>query len=388
MAMHRRTLLQLFGGIAVSGVRPLAMQSAARTRIVIAGGGILGANIAYQLAKRGASVTLLEKAEPATGATANSFAWINANKQPQAYFNLSRLGIEAWRELHAEIGSELPVRWGGSLEWTNTAERAARHTETMRRFQAWGYPVHLIDEKQLRALEPNVVPGTVSSATHAEIEGSADPVGATHVIMARAARAGAKIVYPVEVTGLDLANGRLRAVKTTTGAVDADILIIACGVDTPRLAAMAGLTVQLTRSPGILFHTPPQPPVIDRILLSPIGNLKQKPDGRIVTGLDFGPAPPADATRERGEEFLVKMSAVLPHLSQAAIEKVTLGFRPLPKDSHPIVGFPDGRRDIYITVMHSGITLGPLIGLLAAMEILDGVRVDPLAPYRLERFKS
>jgi len=388
MAMHRRTLLQLFGGIAVSGVSPLTMQSGARTRIVIAGGGILGANIAYQLAKRGASVTLLEKAKPATGATANSFAWINANKQPQAYFNLSRLGIEAWRELHAEIGGELPVRWGGSLEWTNTPERAARQAETMRRFQAWGYPVHLIDEKQLRALEPNVVPGAVSSATHAEIEGSADPVGATEVIMARAARAGATIVYPVEVNGLDLANGRLRAVNTTTGAVDADILVIACGVDTPRVAAMAGLTVQLTRSPGILFHTPPQPPAIDRILLSPIGNLKQKPDGRIVTGLDFGPAPPADATRERGEAFLAKMSAVLPPLSKAPIEKVTLGFRPLPKDSHPIVGFPAGHPDIYITVMHSGITLGPLIGRLAAMEILDGVRVDPLAPYRLERFKS
>jgi glycine/D-amino acid oxidase-like deaminating enzyme len=91
--MHRRTLLQLFGGIAVSGVRTLAFQSAARNRIVIAGGGILGANIAYQLAKRGASVTLLEKAKPATGATANSFAWINANKQPQAYFNLSVRGI-------------------------------------------------------------------------------------------------------------------------------------------------------------------------------------------------------------------------------------------------------------------------------------------------------
>ena len=100
------------------------------------------------------------------------------------------------------------------------------------------------------------------------------------------------------------------------------------------------------------------------------------------------PAPPEDATRERGEAFLQKMSAVLPHLSKTSIEKVTLGFRPLPKDSHPIVGFPEGRRDLYITVMHSGITLGPLIGRLAAMEILDGVRVDPLAPYRLERFKS
>jgi glycine/D-amino acid oxidase-like deaminating enzyme len=107
-------------------------------------------------------VTLLERSKPGSGATANSFAWINAKKQPHAYFTLSQMGIEAWRELHAEIGSELPVRWGGSLEWTDTAERAAKQAETMRRFQAWGYPVHLIDQKQMRALEPNVVPGTVA----------------------------------------------------------------------------------------------------------------------------------------------------------------------------------------------------------------------------------
>jgi glycine/D-amino acid oxidase-like deaminating enzyme len=386
--MNRRMLLQLFGGIAVAGARPFAFQAKARNRIVIAGGGILGANIAYQLARRGASVTLLEKARPGTGATANSFAWINANKQPQPYFSLSLIGIEAWRELHADIGEELPVRWGGSLEWTNTTARAASQAETLRRFQAWGYPVHLIDERQLRALEPNVVPGVVTGATHAEIEGSADPVGATEVILARAAKAGAKIVYPSEVVGLDRQHERLRAVRTTQGDVDADVLVVACGTDTPKIAAMAGLTVQLTRSPGILFHTAPQPRAIERILLSPIGNLKQKPDGRMVTGLDFGPAPPEDATRENGEAFLKKMSAVLPQLAKASLEKVTLGFRPLPKDSHPIVGFPEGRRDVYITVMHSGITLGPLIGRLAALEILDGVRVEPLAPYRLERFKT
>ena len=51
-------------------------------------------------------------------------------------------------------------------------------------------------------------------------------------------------------------------------------------------------------------------------------------------------------------------------------------------------GFAEGRRDIYLTVMHSGITLGPLVGRLAAMEILDEVRIEPLAPYRLERFKT
>jgi len=194
--------------------------------------------------------------------------------------------------------------------------------------------------------------------------------------------------HPVEVAGLEMQNGRLRAVKTSAGDVEPDVLVIACGTDTPRVAAMAGLTVPLTRSPGILVHTAPQPRVIDRILLSPIGNIKQKVNGRIVTGLDFGPAAVETTSREHGERFLKRMSAVLPQLAGAELDKVTLGLRPLPKDGQPIIGFPEGRRDIYLTVMHSGVTLGPLVGRLAATEILDGVQVDPLAPYRLERFKT
>src|SRR5581483_9368527 len=95
----RRTLLQLLAGVAVVGVPRLAR--AASPRIVVAGGGIIGANVAYRLARRGASVTLLERTQPASGATANSFAWINAtySKQPWAYFNLNRLGVESWQQL-------------------------------------------------------------------------------------------------------------------------------------------------------------------------------------------------------------------------------------------------------------------------------------------------
>jgi glycine/D-amino acid oxidase-like deaminating enzyme len=195
-------------------------------------------------------------------------------------------------------------------------------------------------------------------------------------------------VYPSEVVGLDVPNGRLRAVKTSSGDIEADVLVVACGVDTPKVAAMAGLTVPLMRSPGVLFHSEPQPMAIDRVLLTPIGNVKQKPDGRIVTGLDFGPSSNEHPTKEDGTAFFKMMSSIVPALAAAPVEKVTVGYRPLPKDSYPIVGFPQGRRDIYVTVMHSGITLGPLVGRLAAMEILDDVRVEPLAPYRLERFKS
>ena len=51
------------------------------------------------------------------------------------------------------------------------------------------------------------------------------------------------------------------------------------------------------------------------MLLTPIGNVKQKPDGRIVTGLDFGPSADEDPTKAQGEQFLKKMSAMLPRLA-------------------------------------------------------------------------
>jgi len=70
------------------------------------------------------------------------------------------------------------------------------------------------------------------------------------------------------------------------------------------------------------------------------------------------------------------------------LEKVTLGFRPLPKDGYPLIGFPDGAPGVYLAVMHSGVTLCPIVSRLAALEILDGVEVELLASYRHSRFDS
>ena len=384
--LHRRTLLQLALGAAFTHLPRIA--AAPPARIVIAGGGIMGANLAYRLAKRGAAVTLVERTRPASGATANSFAWINAtySKQPWAYFNLNRLGIEAWQQLDREMPGELPLRWGGSVEWYGEERRAAEFREEVRHHQAWGYPTHPIDEAVLRALERHIEPGRVAAAAHAEIEGSADPVRATEVLLARAARLGAHVIHPAEVTGIDERSGQLRAVRTTSGDIDADVLIVACGTDTSRVAAMAGARVPLKESPGVLVHTTPMPATLDRVVLSPIAHMKQKPDGRIVTGSGFGGTPTADASREAGERFLRTASRVLPVLGESAVEKVTLGFRPLPQDEFPVIGFAPKRRDVYITVMHSGVTLSPLVAQLAAIEILDGVDAEPLSPYRPARF--
>jgi len=385
--MHRRTLLQLFAGVAVAGVRVGAQPRG--PRVVIAGAGIVGAQVAYHLAKRGAMVVVVERGNPGSGATSKSFAWINAtfSKRPRAYYELNRLGMLGWRHVDREL--DLPVRWGGSVEWYLGANEAEGLRESVRSHQAWGYPVSTIDLARLKALEPQVAFGPVAGASYSEDEGHVDPVVATELLLRRAQSFGAVLQTRTTITGLDTQGGQIRAVRTTGGDLPADVLVVACGTDTARVAAMADIRVPLKDSPGVLVHTTPQPALLNRVVLAPGAHMKQKPDGRIVTGVGFGGTPTTDSSREAGERFLRSdAAAVVPALRDAALHTVTLGWRPLPEDEYPIVGFAPNRRDVYITVMHSGVTLSPFVGRAASIEILDGVDVEPLAPFRLSRFSN
>ena len=313
--MKRRRFLQLFGGVSLAGLPGLRL-AGQRRRIGVIGGGIIGASIGYHLAHRGAEVTLFERERPGSGATGNSFAWINAgySKRPWEYFYLNRLGMEAYRYLDQQLGGALHVQWGGSLQWHADAERAQRLRGNVRTHQKWGYPVHLVSETQFANLAPNIAPGPVLAAAHAEQEAAIDPVHVTEALLTEAEKAGLTIEVPCEVNGLDIQWGRLRGVTTSKGPIELDTLVIAAGVDTPRLAEKAGIKVPLRDSPGILAHTTPQPRLLERlaVALAPAGHLKQKPDGRVVTGLTFDGTPGLEPTREQGERQPADGRAVCP----------------------------------------------------------------------------
>ncbi|HXZ84977.1 MAG TPA: FAD-dependent oxidoreductase, partial [Myxococcota bacterium] len=94
----------------------------------------------------------------------------------------------------------------------------------------------------------------------------------------------------------------------------------------------------------------------------------------------------ADASRAYGERLLAEAARWLPELANASLERVTLGQRPFPVDGHPILGWAEGAPGIYLGVMHSGVTLAPLVGQFACSEILDGARIELLEAYRPSRF--
>src|SRR5688500_13638088 len=92
--------------------------------VAIVGAGILGAASAYHLAHAGHRVVVLESAQPATGASANSFAWVNAvNKEPPPYHRLNAAGVTEYDAIAKEFGEDAGYRGGGSLEWTSAEAR-------------------------------------------------------------------------------------------------------------------------------------------------------------------------------------------------------------------------------------------------------------------------
>jgi glycine/D-amino acid oxidase-like deaminating enzyme len=147
-------------------------------------------------------------------------------------------------------------------------------------------------------------------------------------------------------------------------------------------------------------HTAALPRLVSRVVVAEKAHVKQYPDGRLVLGDDFAPPKttdhadlkdqmgfPSDAIRALHAQRLVRQAReYLPGVSEALVERLTLGWRPMPADGLPVIGFLDSCPNAYVAVTHSGVTLAAVLGQLVALELLDGVRVERLDPYRPARF--
>jgi glycine/D-amino acid oxidase-like deaminating enzyme len=389
MPMNRREFVLSMGLTAAAlAVRPARLSARTPRRIVVVGGGIMGASIAYHLAKRGAEVHLIEKRGPAAGATANSFAWINAgSKRPRGYYELNHLGMAGWRRLQSELGpTRLVVQWGGTVQWHSEPERAEALRRGVVAQQAWGYSSRLVDVAELRRLVPTLEPGPVAAASFCDEEATVDPVAATKLLLEAAVSHGAVVRHPATVSSFDMNGAEVRGVRVGGDTLAVDAVVLATGVELPPLAALLGLTVPMQDSPGLLAHTKPHGRLLDRVIVAPGATLKQLPNGEIVTGVDFGGSPSQDTSAAMGQRLLEGAGRFVPRLKEATLDRVTLGWRVLPADGQPIIGRVSSRPNVYLAAMHSGITLSPAVGQLAAIELLDEVQVDLLEPYRLTRF--
>lgn len=396
MTTDRRSLLKMMAAspLAFSALpgSAIAATLARPRKVIVIGAGIIGAGIAYELAKRGAQVTILDRFGPATGITKDSYAYLNATAQEKTssrpYFSLNWLGIAGWRVWQQELGGSLPLHPDGAVIWRDTPAATADAIRRLKIAQQWGYSGQLLDGADLKRLLPTVDTSSGKQGVFFPEEGSVDPAEAVGVLLEQAQRLGAKLVFPAEVQKFLVAGARVTGVRTQNEELTADTVVIAAGPGSEALAASAGIRVPLSSIPIGRLQTEPLPKLLDRAVSAPGSSFRQKADGRIVisTGGDGGIKRSPEETAIHAREIIGKAAAYLPALRDASVHDVVVGQRMVPVDSFPIVGFAPQVAQLYVAVTHSGMTLAPAVGRLAATEILDGVSVDILAPYRPDRF--
>ncbi len=360
-------------------------------KAVIVGAGVIGALIAWRLACAGARVTLIDAGLPAGAASGASFGWINASFHADAdHFRLRHAAMAAHRRAQADLGTDA-IRWPGCLCWE--VQGAAQDAQ-LRSLLELGYDARQIGRAEFARMEPAVAQPPDQALVFGG-EGVVDLGHLTRDALAAAADRGARLITGVAVTGLIDAQGAVRGVVTAQGRIAADRVVIAGGTGTTALLDTVGVALPMLRRPGLLLRSRPVATKIRHVLVSPAQELRQDDAGRII-------APTAAAHQGDTAEQVTDSPDVLADRAMARIRsllglpepgwaEVTLALRPVPGDGLPVVG-GCGPAGLFVSTMHSGATLAPLVAEISASEVMDrapsNAQTALIAPYRPARFQS
>jgi glycine cleavage system aminomethyltransferase T/glycine/D-amino acid oxidase-like deaminating enzyme len=211
-----------------------------RARCVIIGGGVGGAGVAHHLAELGwDDVVLLDRAQLTSGSTFHSAGLVG---QLRGSVSLTRMMMHS-----VALYRTLDCGWVecGSLRLASSETRM----EELRRQAGWaktfGLPLELVSAEEAQALFPLMSLDGVRGAAYLPTDGYLDPSQLTFALVAKARERGLRVFTSTRVTGIDVADGRVRGVQTERGAIEADIVVNCGGMYAAEIAALAGVRVPI-----------------------------------------------------------------------------------------------------------------------------------------------
>jgi len=233
-----------------------------RASVVVIGAGIVGNSMAYHLARLGwRDIVLLDKGPlPNPGGStghASNFIYLTDHSKEMTAFT-----VDSARQ-YVEMGV---ATQSGGLEVARTAARVEELKRRMASSHAWGIDAELISPAEATRLVPYLDANVIRGAFYAPGVLVVDSLRAGTIMRERAQALGAlTIAAGVEVTGLDVEHGRIRRVRTDGGDIEADTVVIACGVWSPRIARMAGASIPLTPAVHQMISVGPVPLFADTV---------------------------------------------------------------------------------------------------------------------------
>ena len=408
--------------------------------VLVVGGGGIGACVAYELAREGAAVALVEKGPRlASGCSAGNaglihpshatplatpqslrqgIAWMLRRDSP--FYLRPRPAIVPWLvrfaaasthararagtavlrslgaaslDLHVELaaqGLDGGFERRGVLHVYETERGFAVGREEARASRAAGLNVEVLGADEARAVEPALSAGVKGAAYYPE-EAQCDPERFVEAVGRAAAELGARVETGVSVERLRPSRGRVEVVETSAGPVRPGSVVLAAGAWTGPLARTAGLYVPVEAGKG--YHAevdrgerPPAIPVFmqeARVIATPYADRVRLAGALELTGLDLRIDPVRVGAVVAAARRNVATLAGLP------VRRTWAGLRPCAPDGLPIVGRPERYENLVLATGHAmmGLTLAPITGRLVAELVASRTPSHDLRPLSPDRFR-
>jgi 4-methylaminobutanoate oxidase (formaldehyde-forming) len=215
-------------------------------QIVVIGGGIIGCSTAYHLARdHKADVLLIEQGTLTSGSTWHAAGLVGQLRSSASITRVLKYSVELYKGLEAETGLATGWKMTGCLRLATNQDRWTEFKRLATTAGSFGMEMHLVSPEEVKRMWPLMNVDDLVGASWLPTDGQANPSDITQSLAKGARMHGAKIVENVRVTGFEMKDGRITAVKTSQGDVSCEKVVNCAGQWARQVGAMAGINVPL-----------------------------------------------------------------------------------------------------------------------------------------------
>ncbi|MBZ5649134.1 MAG: FAD-binding oxidoreductase [Acidobacteriia bacterium] len=359
----------------------------ARTRtadIVILGAGVMGASIAFHLAKRRAGrIVVIDKGHVAQGGSGRSSALVRMHYSYAPEVQLALVSLRMFEHWRDTVGEEGDFRRTGFVRIVHPGE-TERLKQNVKMQRKLGVNVKLIDRVELKALEPDWAVDDVELAAYEPDSGYGDGAGVANDFLTRARELGVAYLSKTGALEFLVEAGRVSGISTDHGGITAPVVVSATGPWTGPLFQRVGIDLPIEteyHQVAILKNVPDMKgggcACIDSVSAT---YFRSDAQDKFLIG-DFygqrGADPdhfPQRASDDGLEEIIERASRRVPKLENAEVMRGVTGIYDMTPDSRPLLGEISGVAGLYVCAGFSGMgfKISPAIGLVMSELLLDG----------------
>ncbi len=365
-----------------------------RAKIVIVGGGIMGLALAHNLGLRGESdVLVLERGYLLAGASGRNGGGVRMQWGTATNVALARRSIDLMKAFAKDMGINVWLRQGGYL-FLARSERIAKQLEASAKLHnAHGVPTQLLTPDAARDIVPELTLKDVQVCAWNPEDGVIFPWPFLWGYAQSCAKRGIRVETFTEVVGFDISGGMIRKVKTDSGEVECDTVVLASGAWSPEVAAKAGVSLPNEPHRHEICSTEPLKPFLGPLVSVLDSGLyfSQSMRGEIVGGMG-DPREPAGLNMGSTLRFLSRyaraLTEQLPQVGRIKVLRQWAGCYDVTPDNSPILGRTPGLENLLQMsgFVGHGFMMAPAVAERMAAWMMTDTQDELFTRFSLGRF--